>query len=248
MVDYIFGLLLFAFGLGSHPSVLGEQTGTASQKLAQLKLMRPKFTPDEQEMFQKERAKREANLKRVSETKIAELQKAFTEKKESRLEKDETARAVFQEKVQGFADADKKQKMLTFSTTYRATVTVMLDSMEEKLESMMKLIDRISAATGALKVQGTDVSKVESDLASAQAKVSSALFAVTSLAESLPTTLAVNSEETAKEDVLQAITDVKSQIVPVRAAFTEARDAVGLALTDLENLTDAVQVGLWPQR
>jgi ABC-type transporter Mla subunit MlaD len=124
----------------------------------------------------------------------------------------------------------------------------MLSSMEEKLESMMKLIDRISAATGALKAQGTDVSRVESDLSNAQAKVSSALFAVHTLAESLPTALTVHSEETAKEDVLQAITDVKSQVVPVRTAFAEARDAVGLALTDLENLTDAVQVGLWPER
>lgn len=248
MVDYIFGLLLYAFGLGSHPSVLGEQTATPSQKLSPLKLMRPKFTPDEQEIFQKERAKREANLKRVSETKIAELQKTFTQKKESRLEKDETARAVFEEKVQGFANTEKKQKLLAFSNEYRSTVIKMLSSMEEKLESMMQLIDRISAATGALKAQGTDVSKIESDLAGAQAKVSSALFAVTSLTESLPTALAVNSETTAKEDVLQAIADMKSQVVPVRTAFAEARDAVDLALTGLENLTDAVQVGLWPER
>jgi len=248
MVDYILGLLLFALGLGSHPSVLGEQTASPSSKLAQLKLMRPKFTADEQVMFQKERAKREANLKRVSETKSAELQKTFIQKKESRVEKDETARSVFQEKVQGFTDDEKKQKLLAFSTSYNNTVTVMLSSMEEKLESMMKLIDRISAATGALKAQGTDVSRVESDLSNAQAKVSSALFAVHTLAESLPTALTVHSEETAKEDVLQAITDVKSQVVPVRTAFAEARDAVGLALTDLENLTDAVQVGLWPER
>ena len=70
MLDYFFGLVLFGLGLGSHPSVLGEQQtaqeATSSQQPGQLRVMHPKFSAAEQEAFQKERAKREANIKRIS--------------------------------------------------------------------------------------------------------------------------------------------------------------------------------------
>jgi hypothetical protein len=255
MLDYLIGLLLFGLGIRSYPpNILGEQTTQISsvsgtpKPFAQLKLMRPKFTAAEQEAFQKERAKRDANLKKIGETRIQELQKTFTDKKKSREEKDQATRDVLEAKAKEFTDSQKRQKLLALSDKYQSVVSNQLKTMQQKLESMSTLLDRISAATGALKTQGVDVAAVESEISSAQAKVNNALALVGSLAESLPTAFSIGSEETAKKDVTEALQSIKTQLAPVRESFQDAHEGVDLALSHLESLTDAVQVGLWPER
>lgn len=249
MVDYLFGLLLFAFGIGSRPSVLGEQsTPSAIPPQGQLKLMRPRFTSEEQEKFQKERKKQEANIKKITDERTRELKESFAEKKAARLEKDNVTREVLEAKVAAFKDAQKKQKVIALADKYQTTVTARITAMHTKLESMLALLDRITAASGALKTQGTNVSAIEADVAAAQAKVSSALSAVDALAESVPTSFSVSGEEEVKADVLAAIASAKTQMQEAHTAFAEAHAAVGKALADLESITDAVQVGLWPEK
>jgi len=249
MVDYLFGMLLFAFGLGSRPAVLGEQsTGSATKSLAQLKLMRPKFSAEEQEKFQLERKKQEANIKRIGDVRIAELKTTYEEKKAARQEKDRVTKEVFVAKVAEFQDAQKKQRVMAIADKYQTTVTALVDAMQTKLQTMLVLLDRITAASGALKAQGEDVSHIETSVSSAGAKVSSAITAVNLLAETLPTALTISGEDGAKDDVLAAIATTKSQVQTARVSFAEAHSAVGKALSDLEQLTDAVQVGLWPER
>ncbi len=248
MLDYLFGLLLFGLGLGNRPTVLGEQATSSAKPIAQLKLMRPKFTVKEQEAFQKERAKRDANLKRIGEARLKEMQKTFAEKQAAREAQDQTTRDVLEEKVNAFKDSQKRQKLLSLSTKFESAVTNQLESMQKKLESMSTLLDRLNAATGALKAQGVDVASIESKISFAQAKVTSALGHVSSLASSLPTAFSVSSEESAKEDVLEAIESMKTQMEPVRESFKDAHESVGVALSHVESLTDAVQVGLWPER
>lgn len=249
MLDYLFGLLLYAFGIGTRPAVLGEQaTGSAAKPLAQLKLMRPMFTVEEQEQFQLERKRQEANIKKIGDARIKELEQTYAEKKAARQEKDELARNVLDAKLAEFTDAAKKQKMLAISHKYQKTVSDRLASMQTKLQSMMTLLDRITAASGALKAQGMDVAHIEAGVAGAQAKVSSAIFEVNTLVESLPTVLAISGEEGAREEVLSAIASTKTQMEAVRVSFAAAHTGVDKALADLEALTDAVQVGLWPER
>lgn len=249
MIDYLLGLLLFAFGVGSRPAVLGEQsTPSAGKPTAPLKLMRPKFTAEEQEKFQKERKKQEANIKKITDERRRELSETFAEKKAARLEKDKVTRDVLEAKVAAFQDAQKKQKVIALADKYESSVTGRISMMHDKLESMLALLDRITAASGALKAQGTDVTVIETDVAAAQAKVSSALFTVDALADSLPTSFSVSGEEEVKDDVLAAIAAAKTQMQEARTAFAEAHAAVGKALTDLENITNAVQVGLWPEK
>lgn len=248
MVDYLLGLLLFAFGIGSRPSVLGEQSTPSAAPLTPLKLMRPKFTAEEQEKFQKERKKQEANIKKITAERARELSAAFAEKKAARLEKDGVTREVLEAKVAEFKDTQKKQKVIALADKYQTTVTARIGGMHTKLENMLALLDRITAASGALKTQGTDVSAIESDVAAAQAKVSSALSAVDALAESVPTSFSVSGEEAAKDDVLAAIASAKTQMQEARTTFAEAHTAVGKALANLESITDAVQVGLWPEK
>jgi len=247
MFDYLIGLLLMGLGLrhpGTPPMVKGDETeatlsasGSEEASRSSLRVMRPKFSAGEQEIFQKERVKREANLKQVNTSRIQVLQQTFAQKQKVRLEKDQSTQEVLTAKVKAFRDAQKKEKILALSVTFQTTVKNTLSSMQTKLESMMSLLDRITAAAGALKAQGTDVVTIESDVASAQAKVSSALYALSTLTESLPTTFSVSTEEGAKADVLEAITDVKSKMEPVRTSFREAHTAVGKALSDLESIT-----------
>lgn len=245
MLDYLFGLLLFGLGL-NHPTVLGE--ATPSRQLAQLKLMRPKFTPEEEQAFQKDRAKREANLKHLSESRVKEYQQIFKDKYATRTQKDDVTRDVLEAKASEFTDSKKREKLLSLSRSFQSTVTAQLSGMQKKLESMIALLDRITAASGALKAQGTDVSQIETDIAAAQSKVTTALALVSTMAESLPTSFSVSGEEGARDEVLAAIASVKSQLEPVREALIDAHTAVERALSGLESLTDAVQVGLWPQR
>lgn len=248
MVDYIFGWILFAFGVAGRPSVLGEHATDSARQLAELTLMKPKFTVENQEAFQKERAKREANIKRVGEAKLDELEKTFQEKLAARKQTDQISQDVFRAKVNEFQNSEKKKKILNISTKYGAAVTNSLASMQKKLQSMVILLDRITAASGALKTQGIAVSEIEAAVGQAQADVSSALSAVNALTESLPTVLSVNGEDSAKEDVQKALEETKTKIDTVRSVFQKAHTSVGVALSDLETLTNAVEVGLWPEK
>lgn len=244
MIDYLFGMLLFAFGLGSRPTVLGEQsTDSAAKPLTQLRLMRPKFTAEEQQQFQLERRRQEANIKKISDARIKELEQTYAQKQAARQEKDGLARSVLDAKLAEFQDAQKKQKVAAISGKYQQTVTDRLAAMQTKLQSMMTLSDRITAAAGALKAQGTDVSHIEADVAGAQAKISSAIFDVNTLVESLPTVIAISGEDGAGEDIRTAIASARTRMEAARVSFAAAHAAVGKALAGLEELTDAVQVG-----
>ena len=247
MVDYILGLLLFVFGLG-RPSVLGEQASDSGKQASQLKLMRPKFSAEAQEAFQKERKKQEANIKKIGDARVKELEKTHEEKQIARQEKDRVTKEVLAEKLAAFKDTEKKKKVQAMADKYQTTIPAMLTGMQKKLSAMLSLLDRITAASGALKTQGVDVAEIESNVAGAQAKVSSALFAVNSLTEALPTVISVSSEEAADEDIKKAISDTKQAMIETQKAFAEAHKAVGSALASLEEITDAVQVGLWPER
>ncbi|MFZ5535049.1 MAG: hypothetical protein ACOY3M_02750 [Patescibacteria group bacterium] len=242
MFDYLFGLLLFVLGLG-RPSVLGEQASDSAKPSAQLKLMRPKFSAEQQEAFQKERMKQEANIKRISDARMKELEKTYAEKQKSRSEKDAVTKQVLAEKLAGFKDAQKRQKVQAMADTYQKTVPAMLAGMQKKLTDMMSLLDRITAAAGAMKTQGVDVAEIESNVAAAQAKVSSVLYAVEALTESVPTVLTVSGEDAAGEDIKNAVRELKESVRDVRSAFAEAHKAVGIALENLEEITNAVEVG-----
>lgn len=252
MFDYLVGLVLMGLGLrhpGTPASVKGDEieVATPSSNVASsssLHVVRPKWSAENQEAFQKERTSREANLKRVNDTRIKELKETFTQKQKARLTKDQSTQEILEKKVQTFKDAKKKEKILALSENFQTTVTKQLTTMQTKLESMMSLLDRVTAASGALKTQGKDVTTIESDIAAAQAKVSSALFTLSTLTESLPTTFSISTEDGAKEDVLTAIKSVKSSLEPVRTAFRQAHEAVAKAVTDLEAMTNAEEINL----
>lgn len=257
MLDQLIGLILLGLGFTRSPAipgmVLGENTtvtsistSTKGRELAALKLMRPKFTPEEQTAFQKERAKREANYVRLMEARVNELDSAFFAKLEKRYRTDEAIRAQFTSRVNTFQDEKKRRALIALSETYRQTVQEASTSMHNKLTSMLTLLDRISAAAGALDAQGTDMAATESSVSSAQAAVVSALAHVAALAESLSTAFLVTDEAHAKEEIQAALAQVKIQMAPARSSFYAAHVAVGAALAQLELVTDAVEVGLWP--
>ncbi len=254
MFDYLLGLILLGFGIRSHPAVLGEtdvtvessasadaSTSARRKTAGALRVMRPKFTAEEQEAFQKERAKREENLERIGKLRIESLHADFAAKQKARSEKDKTTKSALEAKVKAFTDQKKKEKLLALSGKYQTSVVARLAVMQQKLESMTVLLDRITAAAGALKVQGKDVSVIESHVSSAQAKVASAITAVTDLASATPTSFSIATEASAKGDVMKAIETLKSQLEPANTAFAQAHEAVKLALEGIEEYTDATE-------
>ena len=254
MFDYFLGLILLGFGIRNYPSVLGEtdvavessssadaSTSARRKPADTLRIMRPKFTAEEQEAFQKERAKREENLKRVGQLRIESLHADFAAKQKARIEKDKTTKSALEAKVKAFTDQKKKEKLLALSGKYQTSVAARLTAMQQKLESMTVLLDRIAAAAGALKAQGKDVSVIESRISSAQAKVTSAITAVADLASATPTSFSIATEASAKEDVMKAIEALKAQLEPANTAFAQAHEAVKLALEGVEEYTDATE-------
>lgn len=206
-----------------------------------LKIVRPKLSVEQQKEFQKERAKREKNIAHISESRVKELHDDFLAKQKARLEKDKAAKAAFEAKLKTFKDKEKKEKLAKFSAKYQSTITSRLTDMQKNLESMTALLDRITAATGALKAQGKDVSHIETSVSTAQAKVTTATSLITALAGSLSTNVSVSNETSAKSDVQAAVVALKAQLEPARAAFIEAYQAVSLALHGVEVLTNAVE-------
>lgn len=263
MLDQIFGLILLGLGIKKSlpPVVLGDQdtttqatgsTGASNTEVDDddddtreatdgLKIMRPKWSVEQQEAFQKERAKREKNITKISEARVKELRSEYLAKQKERRDKDKAANAMFEVKVKAFKSAERKAKLLALSTKYQTTITARLNDMQKKLEYMSTVLDRVTAAAGALKAQGKDVSQTESLVSSAQAKVTSATSLVAALVSSVSTTLTVSSETNAKDDVMKALETLKTQMEPVRAVFTEAHQAVGAALESVEEFTNATE-------
>lgn len=254
MFAYLLGLILLGFGIRNHAAVLGEtdiavessasadaSTSAGTKPTGALRVMHPKFTAKEQEAFQKERAKREENLQRIGKLRVESLHADFAAKQKARIEKDKTTKSALEAKAKAFTDQKKKEKLLALSGKYQTSVAARLTAMQQKLESMSVLLDRITAAAGALKAQGKDVSVIESRISSAQAKVTSAITAVTDLASSTPTSFSIATEASAKEDVMKAIAALKAQLEPANTAFAQAHEAVKLALEGIEEYTDATE-------
>ncbi len=256
MLDQLLGLILFVLGLRSNPfkpAVLGTQTAATFKRvdangkdLALLKLMRPKFTPEEQATFQKERMKREENYSRLHEVRVKELDAEFAAHLEKQRQKDASIQANFESAISRFSDPSKQRAIRMLSDEYHSTVKASLTGMHTKLTSMLFLLDRIRAASGAVHSLGTDVENLDSNISSAQAEVVTALGAVSLLAETLPTSFTVTSEARAKEEMQTALSEVRFRMASVRSSFLKAHTAVGGVLSSLESITDAVEVGQWP--
>jgi len=270
MLDQIFGLILLSLGLRhtATPNVLGDATtatgssttlthptlhpsgdyhvgsmaGAVNGPHPTLRVLVPVMTQAQEEAFQKDRALAEGKIKGVIDTRTQTLENSFLQTLKRRTQEDEASHTAFLHTVNAFKDATKKQTSLTIADTYQTTITNVLTAMQKKLESMLALLDKISVAAAILQKQGKDISVVDSDVTAAQAKVTSALTMVSALAGSLPTTLSVTSEASAGADIQHTLTQAKTKLGLLYTAFTDARKAVGVALTDLESLTKAIDV------
>lgn len=235
-------------GASSQEAEHERERRTSSGASEGLRVMQPKFTPEQQEAFQKEREKRAENLKKISEERVKKLEATFAQKQKDRKEKDKATRDTLAAKVREFKNIETRTKLLSISEKYQKAVTNTLSAMQKKLQSMLTLLDKVSAAAGALKAQGTDVSVVESDVATAQTKVNAVVFQVNTLVDSLPTAFSVSTEAAVKSDVEKAISSTRSQIEAVRTAFKEAHASVEKAVEDLEELTNVDEVGTLPEK
>lgn len=231
---------------GEDHSGSGGGGGRENEPRPTLRVLSPVLTKDQEEVFQKERKLRETKIKHMSDARTNELEKSFLDAKHHREQEDEASHTAFVRTVNTFSNSGKKQKVLAMGDKFQSVITNALTSIQKKLESMLTLLDKISIAAAVLQKQGKDISQVDSHITAAQGKITTALTLAQTLAGSLPTTLTVTSETTASREVRTAISDAKTKLMPLYTAFTEARKAVGVAVTDLESLTNAVDVSPTP--
>ncbi len=271
MLTQLIGLLLWMSGFhrqGIRPAVLGDQTIQSEQAVGQnttigtgvpvagssglmhaagdvqptLRVLVAVMTKAQEDAFQKERTVRENALKPVIAARITTLETTLMDALHHREQEDVASHAAFLAKVNAFRSRSKKQAVLAVDDRYRAAVTTVITTIQKKLESMATLLDNISIAAAAAQKQGKDISRVDSDITAAQAKVTTALTRVTTTAGNIPTTVSVTSESSAGADVSRAVAGAKTQLMLLYGAFIDAKTSVGVALSDIENLTKAVDV------
>lgn len=255
MLDYIAGLVLLGMGFlrpMQGASVLGDETAAVREAsetatpAPRLKLLQPVLTKEQEDAFQKDRKAREARIRAVTDARIRGINDGFRKKLETRESEDNTRSQAFAKKVNAFTNTERRKKFLVFETRFRGLVHGTLTSMEQKLASMSALLDRLSVAAVALKAQGKDIHVVDSDITAAQAKVTTALTLTENLAGSLSSSVSVTGESTAGSDAQKAVSDAKTQLTTLYTAFTDARTAVGVAVSDMEALTKPVEASPTP--
>lgn len=183
-----------------------------------------------------------AKLRPVTEARLTGIQRQFFTVLQQKRDHDLPAATAYLHTVQAFTDTAKKQKFFDTGDRYELAVTSILSVLQLKLESMSDLLDRMTAAEAALHTQGKDVSKLDSDITAAQAKVATAFTLSQNVAGSVPSTLMLAGEASAGAQIRTQIVSFQSAIKPLYAAFTSARLAVGAALADLESMTVPVDV------
>jgi len=253
MIDSVIGLLLLGLGLTSPVpgAVLGNTaasgtlasvSGKDSTARSKLRVLQPVLTKEQEDAFRQARKKREEKIAAVSEKREATLKESFAQKLQARKERDAQIRAATRTRIQAFTDRKKQERVALIATKYEDLGAGAVTAMQEKLTAMLTLLDKISVAAAALAEQGKDVSAVDSDITAAQAKITTALTLAETTAEAIPATISFTNESTVRDDIQTGIADLKVRLSALHTAFTDARQAVGKALTDLKAHTQPVDV------
>lgn len=195
------------------------------------------FTENELKAFQAERKQREQNIKKVSDSREKELETDFETAKKDRIASDSAAKKILENKIKTFRDGVRKQKVFAIADKFQTVTTNRLSKIQTKLSSLMSLLDKITAAAGALQSQGKDTTALDADITIAQTKVSGAMSLLNTTTAQLPTTFTVSSESAVQTDITSAIARMKQSLLPLEQAFGEARSSVGKVLSELEALT-----------
>ena len=194
------------------------------------------FTESQLKAFQIERKEREKNIKKISDSRENELEAEFETAKKDRIASDSGAKKNLENKIKTFKDSVRKQKVFAIADKFQTVATNRLSTAQTKLASLMSLLDKITAAAGALQTQGKDTAALDRDISAAQTKVSSAVSLLNTTTAQLSTTFSVSSESEVKTDVASAIDRMKQRLSPLEQAMKEARESVGQVLSELESL------------
>lgn len=165
------------------------------------------------------------------------MRQTFMDKIQQRDQKDAVAQSKFFTVVYAFPDKQKMDTVFALGKEYHAVILNALSSIEYQSESLLVLLDDISAVAKALQNQGLDISRVQSDMLPAQAKISSVVTLNGTLVENISKVIPVTDQASAGSQIIAAITDTKAQFVPVNNAILDAYASVGIVLTDLESLS-----------
>lgn len=199
-------------------------TSTCSSALAQnLPADRQDATPTS---TRREKAKEKSD--RLA-TKAADRREAIKERLDEHKERLATKAAALKERLAQFKDKRKAATVERVNATLQMINEKRTDAMRKHLDTMTKLLTKLSDRVAKKKAEGKDTSQADAAIASASASIASASAAVD--AQALKDyTISVSSESGVRTDAKKVRDALHADLQAVRKLVIEAKQSVAAAI------------------
>lgn len=223
MLDQLFGLVLLGLGLQppSFPAVKGLETEQTRASNSAVDVARIKD--------------REEKLKEIFEARQEKLKENLEKRHEASEVQHLKERASFEKKLKNISDVQKRVVALKVDSKIPELNKRLTTNMTERLMNMQKVLERASLRLAEHKSASSsaDTRSVESEVAAAQASITSALGVVSTQSQKTYTAEAFSSEENLGTTMKALISEFHSDIKNARTMVNAAKAHV---VTVLEHI------------
>jgi DNA repair exonuclease SbcCD ATPase subunit len=197
----------------------------------------PKITPQQ---FSKEREE----IKKLIEKKQLEIRENIQKKREERKVKIDALKEQLREKIKQKISAKKQEIVERVYERINALNDLITNHYLNVLDRLEKILERIESRTAKAKLNGKDVSQVETAIEKAHQAINSAREAVKAQAEKVYQPPEITGEEKLKLEVGKLRKQLHDDLKAVEKLVKEARDAVRQAAVALAQIpkVDEIEV------
>jgi len=189
----------------------------------------PKITPQQ---FSKEREE----IKKLNEKKQLEIRENIQKKREERKVKIDALKEQLREKIKQKISAKKQEIVERVYERINALNDLITNHYLNVLDRLEKILERIESRTAKAKLNGKDVSQVETAIEKAHQAINSAREAVKTQAEKVYQPPEITGEEKLKLEVGKLRKQLHDDLKAVEKLVKEARDAVRQAAVALAQI------------
>lgn len=171
---------------------------------------------------------REQKLKEVFVAREEKIKEALKERHETALKLHVQERAIFEKKLKTITDVQKRTLALKMDTKIPELNKRLTTNMTDRLTNMQKVLETSSLRLGEYKSANSavDTSAIDSEISAAQARITSALGAVSNQSQKTYTTADFSSEENLGAAMKTLIAEFEADIKNVRTTVNTSKESV----------------------
>ena len=243
MLDQLFGLLLFGFGLSgpsSSPSVKGDSDtikteiqSTKDRESSSDASLKAEPSKDKERKIKM----REDELKNIFEVRKERLHEELKTRREEAVEKFKEEREAFKEKVSQIRDTKKKKVVTKIDTKIAEINKKRTEQMTERLTKMSEILDKVGVRASESSTAGKDLTTVDTIVSSARIAVASAQTAVSTQAGKAYVA-AIVSEDAIGDAMSTALQSLQTDLTAVQKLVKSAQLAVQSSVKELGKIMD----------